>query len=176
MTSLLILVIVVVLLAWLISLVAQFQREVKSVKRRGRTAEDKESRLKHTIEAMLVEETSLGQRIEDQKRANLQIDKTLETVRVEAADRLATGRNRLLVLHVRRNPGEKDWIVNLINPTLPKQDPTHPLAHEWAVGRDYLVFAKTEQEAREKAMRRFSNKHGTTVRSAAPAPHELFHG
>ncbi len=175
MTTLLSSVIVIVLAAWLISLIAQFQREVRAARRRGQAAIEKEQRLGQTIEAMLAEERSLGQKIENQKNANLQIDRTLESLRIEAANRLSVGRNRILVLHVRRNPGEKDWIVTLVCPMTPKTESSHPLAREWASGRDYLVFAKTELEAREKALRRFSNKHGITAKSVVAAPNELFH-
>ena len=90
--------------------------------------------------------------------------------------RLAAGRNRLLVLHGRRSPGDKEWIVTMVNPTLLKIDPPHPLAQEWASGRDYLVFARTEHEARDRAMRRFSTRPGAAIRSVAPAAHDLFHG
>ena len=176
MTSLLILVIVVVLTAWLISLMAQFRREVNTARRRGLTARERERRLNQTIEGLMVDEKVLTQRIEDQIRANAEIDKTVEATRTEAAARVAAGRNRLLVLHGRRSPGDKEWIVSVVNPTLLKQDPPHPLAQEWAAGRDYLVFARTDHEARDRALRRFSVKPGTTVRVVVPAPHDLFHG
>ena len=176
MTTLLTLVIVVVLAAWLVSLVAQFRREVGNARRRGMGAQEQERRLTQMIEAMEVEEKTLGERIEAQKRANAEIEKTLDTTRIEAAARVTAGRNRLLVLHGRRAPGDKEWIVAVVNHTLLKQDPTNPLAQEWAAGRDYLVFARTEQEARERAMRRFSTKPGATVKSVSPARDDLFHG
>ena len=120
--------------------------------------------------------TALRQRIDEQRRANTEFEKTVETTRAEAATRLAAGRNRLLVLHGRRSPGDKEWIVTMVNPTLLKIDPPHPLAQEWASGRDYLVFARTEHEARDRAMRRFSTRPGAAIRSVAPAAHDLFHG
>jgi len=175
-TSLLIMVIVVVLTAWLVSLVAQFRREVNTARRRGLNAREKERRLNLTIEGLMADEKTLGQRIEDQKRANAEIDKTVESTRTEAAARIAAGRNRLLVLHGRRSPGDKEWIVTVVNPTVLKQDSSNPLAHEWAAGREYLVFARTEHEARDRALRRFSSKPGATVRVVVPAPHDLFHG
>ncbi len=89
--------------------------------------------------------------------------------------RLAAGRKRLLVLHVRRSPGDKEWIVTIVNPLIIKQDPANPLGLEWASGRDYLVFARTEQEARDRVMRRFSTKPGAIIKSAVPATHDLFH-
>ena len=176
MTTLLIMVIVVSLSAWLISLVAQFKREVSAARRRGFNALEKERRLNQMIEAMQAEEVTLRQRIDEQRRANTEFEKTVETTRAEAATRLAAGRNRLLVLHGRRSPGDKEWIVTMVNPTLLKIDPPHPLAQEWASGRDYLVFARTEHEARDRAMRRFSTRPGAAIRSVAPAAHDLFHG
>ncbi|MEI6557487.1 MAG: hypothetical protein WCO00_03695 [Rhodospirillaceae bacterium] len=176
MTTLLILVIVVLLAAWLVNLVAQFQREIRATRRRGLAAIEKERRLNQMIEAMLAEETSLGQRIEDQKRKNAETEKTLERTRNEATARLAAGRNRLLVLQIRRTAGDKEWIVTLVNPTLQKHDHEHPLAREWATGRDYLVFARTEHEARDRAVRRFSTRPGTTIKSVVPAAHDLFVG
>ncbi len=176
MSTLLIMVIVVVLSTWLVSLVAQFRREVGTARRRGMSAREKERRLNQMIEAMLAEEKTLGQRIEDQQRANAEMEKTLEATRAEAAARAAAGRNRLLVLHGRRAPGDKEWIVTMVNTTYLKQDPPHPLAQEWANGRDYLVFARTDHEARDRAVRRFSTKPGTTVKAVVPAPHDLFHG
>ena len=175
MTTLLIMVIIVVLGTWLISLVAQFRRAVLAARRRGLSAQEKERRLTQMIEAMQAEEQVLYKRIEDQRNANAVTEKTLETTRIEAARRLAAGRNRLLVLHGRRSPGDKEWIVTVVNPTLLKQDPPHPLAQEWATGRDYLVFARTDHEARDRALRRFSTRPGTAIKAVVPAREDLFH-
>ena len=176
MIYLLIMVIVVLLGAWLISLVAQFKREVAAARRRGQLAVDKEKRLKQMIESMLAEESSLEQRIEEKRRANADMEKKLEMVRTEASATVALGRSRLLVLQVRRSPGDKDWIVTMINPLYLKHDPAHPLAHEWASGRDYLVFAKNEQDARDRAQRRFANKPGVTVKGVVAAMPDLYQG
>ena len=175
MTTLLIMVIIVVLATWLISLVAQFRRAVVTARRRGLSAQEKERHLQQMIEAMLMEEQSLFQRIEEQRNANAAFEKTLETTRVEAARRMAAGRNRLLVLHGRRSPGDKEWIVTIVNSALLKQDPPHPLAQEWATGRDYLVFARTDHEARDRALRRFSTRPGATIKAVVPAREDLFH-
>ena len=167
MSTLLIMVIVVSLTAWLVSLIAQFRREVGTARRRGMAAVEKERRLNQMIEAMEAEEKSLVQRIEDQRRANTELEKALDKTRA--------GRNRLLVLHGRRSPGDKEWIVTMVNPSILKQDSDHPQAQEWLKGRDYLVFARTEHEARDRAARRFSTKPGVTIRSAVPAADDLFH-
>ena len=176
MSTLLVMVIVVSLTAWLVSLIAQFRREVSTARRRGMAAVEKERRLNQMIEAMEAEEKSLVQRIEDQRRANTELEKVLDKTRAEAAARLAAGRNRLLVLHGRRSPGDKEWIVTMVNPSILKQDPDHPQAQEWLKGRDYLVFARTDHEARDRAARRFSTKPGVTIRSVVPAADDLFHG
>ena len=176
MSFILVILIAMLLATWLFSLVVQFRREVMTVRRRGKAAIEKELRLKQMIDAMETEEKALEQRIENQLHTNDTLEKTLTNTQVEAANRQAAGRNRLLLLGSRRVAGEKDWIVTLTNPTLLKLEPPPPLAQEWANGRDYLVFAKSETEAREKAQRKFSIKPGTVVKSAVPAPPDLYQG
>lgn len=170
----LMLVIVLALTAWLGGLLAQLKREMTKARRRGAAAREKERKLAATIDAMLEEEGTVGQQIIDQERANATLQKRLDACRAELKARQAAGRPRLLVMHPRRHPGDKDWILTLANPTLQRGDGSQPLAHEWASGREYLVFARTEQEARERAMRRFGSRPGTVIKTAVAAPPDIF--
>ena len=174
MTTMLMLVIVLVLTAWLGSLVVQLEREVTKARRRGVAARDKESKLGVMIENMLVEEKTLTQQIVDQEHTNADLQKRVDMVRAELKAREAGGRPRLLVLHPRRHPGDKDWIVTLANPNVLRVDSAQPLAQEWATGRDYLVFARTEHDARDRALRRFSSRPGMVVKASAAAPPNIF--
>jgi len=170
----LILMIVLVLTAWLGGLMVQLEREISAARRRGRAARDKEQKLSEMIENMLAEETSLRQRIADQEQANEEIRHRVDRARTDLTTRQTTGKSRLLVLNARRRPADKDWIVTLVNPTQGRIDASQPLAQEWAAGRDYLVFAQTEQDARERALRRFASRPGVAVKASGPAPIDLY--
>ena len=173
-STVLVLIIVLVLTAWLGSLVVQLEREITRARRRGYAAEEKERRIQLMIDNMLSEERTLTQQLNEQNRANAEAKKVIESLRTELAERQRGGRQRLLVMNPRRQPGDREWIATLINPTLKSVDPTQPLAEEWAEGRNYLVFARSENEARERTSRRFANRPGVSIKSVVAAPDDIF--
>lgn len=174
MSTMLVMLIVLVLTAWLGSLIVLLEREVTKARRRGVAAKEKERKLAAAIEHMLAEERALSQGIADQEHANTDIQRRVDVAKSEVKTQENGRRARLLVLHARRHPGDKDWIVTLANPTVARVDPGNPLAQEWNAGRDYLVFARSEHEARERAMRRFSSRPGMVIKASAPAPSDLY--
>jgi len=162
-----------VLIAWLCGLVAQLRREVSKARDRGRAAQEKERKLGLLIGNMLAEEKALAKQILDQESAASNQQREVEAIRAELEVHLAGGHNRLLILSVRRAPTDREWIVTLVNQNYIRNEPTMPLAQEWAEGRDYLVFAKTDHDARERALRRFSNRPGFAVKAVVAAPPDL---
>jgi hypothetical protein len=173
-TNLLVLVIVLVLTAWLGSLLIQFEREVAAARRRTRTAWDKVEKLETLIAQLQTEEASLTEQLAHQSTTISGLQHQVSAIQTELAALRATGGNRLLVLSSRRNPGDRDWIVTLSNPAATNDGTARTLAKEWLVGREYLVFAKSDPEARERALRRFASRPAMIVKACHPAPATTF--
>ncbi|MEI8394855.1 MAG: hypothetical protein WCF85_08980 [Rhodospirillaceae bacterium] len=174
MNSLLVSLIGLVIAVWLGSLVVQMERELSAARQRVRVARDKEEKLHQMIDSMLSEEKALANTIVSKEHENAELRRRLDASRSEAQARQMAPRYRVLVMNARRTRGDKDWVVTVVNSELIRIDSDMPLAREWAEGRNYLVFAKSEQEAKERAVRRFRLRPGTTVTEIMPAPFNLF--
>ncbi len=176
MNTLLGMVIALILTAWFGGLAFQFLREIAKARWRCRTASEREQKLLMMIENMLEEEKAITKQNEEQTDANTKIQNDLNGLRAELLRHQTSSNKRLWLINNRRQLGEKDWIVTLVNPTPPRPD-SHPVvSQEWARGRDYLVWARTEGEARERALRRFHTRPGTVVKATAAAPPDLLTG
>ncbi len=176
MRSLLVLVIAVILTAWFGGLGVRLWREITEARARCRAAWTKEQRLLTAIERMLDEEKALTGQIYDLTEAGTKLQGQMESLRSDALKRKTSGSKRLLVINTRRQPADRDWIVTLVCLT-PARPDSHPaVTQEWTRGRDYLVWARTEAEARERALRRFHTRPDMVVKASAAAPPELLTG
>ncbi len=176
MTNLVILIIILVLTGWLGGLVIQFGKEVTSARRRYRSATDKERKLQGMIEAMLAEEQALTVANAENESANAALQAEIEATRTGVSKRMATGGKRLLVMTARRQPGDREWLITLANPTHARNEPQPALVQEWTAGREYLVYARTEMEAQERALRRYNTRSGIVIKSIVAAPADLLTG
>jgi hypothetical protein len=173
---LLVLVIALILTAWFGGLAFQFLREIAKARWRCRTASERERKILAMIKNMLDEEKSLYQQIKEQTEANLKLQNEVNALRSNLMKQQTINNKRLLVINGRRQVGDKDWIVTLANPT-PLRPDSHPtVIQEWARGRDYLLWARTEGEARERALRRFHTRPGTILKGIIAAPPDLLTG
>ena len=176
MSTLLVLVIALILTAWFGGLAFQFLREVAKARWRCRTASEREQKLLAMIKNMLDEEKTLSQQIGEQTEANTKLQNEANALHSHLMKQQTINNKRLLVINGRRQPGDKDWIVTLVNPT-PLRPDSHPaVTQEWARGRDYLLWARTEGEARERALRRFHTRPGTILKAITAAPPDLLTG
>jgi hypothetical protein len=174
--TLLALVVALILSTWFGGLAVQLWREIAEARGRRRLAWTKEQKLLTMIQRMLEEEKALTRQIDDETEADTKLQNQLNSVRGDTVKRQASGGKRLLVVNSRRQSADRDWIVTLACPT-PARPDSHPaVTQEWARGRDYLIWARTEFEARERALRRFHNRPDMVVKAITAAPPDLLTG
>lgn len=174
MMNFLIIVVIIALAAWLGNVLIAMEHMLAQSRARVRGVRDTVGRLEITLarlqgeeEAILKEIEKTGDEIADLRQRQVEVQQKL----VEAQSRR---RPRLLILSDRRNPGDREWLVTVTNPQIREVEAGHPLAQEWLVGRDYLVWADGEREAATRALRRFSARPGYTVKKVAPLKEDLF--
>ncbi len=160
--------------AWLGNVLLSVEQRVSQARQRVRGVRGTLDKLDATIHRLHREEESLHGEIEELVRDMVELRKK----QVEVHQRLTEAQNRrrpqILILTDRRNPGDKEWLVTMVNQQIGEIDAAHPLAVEWARGRDYLVWAESEREAAERASRRFSARPGYQVKSVAAVKEDLY--
>jgi len=160
--------------AWLGNVLLTVESRVSLTRSRVRGTRGTLDKLDGNIRRLRREEETLHAEIEELMRETVELRKA----QTEAQRRLseAQGRRRpqILILTDRRNPNDKEWLVTVANPQIGEIDANHPLAVEWARGREYLVWADSEREAAERATRRFSTRPGYQVKAVAAVKTDLY--
>ncbi|WP_029007067.1 hypothetical protein [Azospirillum halopraeferens] len=174
MVNFLIILVIVAVAAWLGNVLLTVEAATSQVRARVRNTRETVSKLEVTIrrlkrdeEETLKEIRELGDEIVAARRKQSEAQARL----TEAQSRR---RPSLIILSDRRNPSDKEWTVTVTNSQIREVDASHPLAQEWALGRDFLVWAESEREAGERARRRFDARPGYAVKAVAPAKEDLF--
>ncbi|MBI1208553.1 MAG: hypothetical protein GC191_14875 [Azospirillum sp.] len=172
--DLFILVIVLGLVSWLVNKITEIEVATREARRRVRIAKVSENRLHATLDKLKDDEARLNKEIEELSQAGDELRQTQMNAKAALEAAKATRRPRFLILHERRNSGDREWVVTLTNATIAEVDASHPLGKEWLDGRDFLVFARTDEDAAQRAIRRFSARPGFAVKAVAPLPPGIF--
>ncbi|WP_298372260.1 hypothetical protein [Azospirillum sp.] len=160
--------------AWLSNILLVVESRVSQTRNRVRGARGTVDKLDHAIRRLRRDEEKLHEEIETLMRETLELRRDQTEVQNRLAAAQSKRRPQILILTDRRNPNDKEWLVTVVNPQIGEIDAGHPLASEWARGRDYLVWAESERDASERANRRFSARPGYQVKSVAPVKTDLY--
>jgi len=162
--------------AWLGNVLLSVEARVSQTRNRVRGTRDKLDKLDGNIRRLHREEEKLHAEIEELMRETVELRKNQADVQRRLSEAQSRSRPQILILTDRRNPGDKEWLVTVVNQQIGEIDAAHPLAVEWARGRTYLVWADSDREAAERANRRFSARPGYQVKSVAAAKDDLYSG
>lgn len=160
--------------AWLGNIMLAAEAQVAQIRSRVRATRDRLGRMEAALHRLRQEEHLLVKEIEALNDDTAALRRRQAEVLHRLAEEQARHRPRLLILSDRRNPGDREWIVTVVNPRIGEIDAAHPLAAEWARGREYLVWADGERDAAERANRRFGGRPGYQVRSVVAARADLY--
>lgn len=160
--------------AWLSNILLVVEARVSQTRGRVRSARGTVDKLDHTIKRLHRDEEKLHEEIETLMRETLELRKDQTEVQNRLAAAQSRRRPQILILTDRRNPNDKEWLVTVVNPQIGEIDAAHPLAVEWARGREYLVWAESERDASERANRRFSARPGYQVKSVVAVKTDLY--
>lgn len=174
MVNFLLIVVIIALAAWLGNVLIAMERLTAQSRTRVRGVRDTVTRLEITLSRLQNEEETL---LKDIDKTGVEIGELRQRhtdIQQKLTEAQSRRRPQLLILSDRRNPGDKEWLVTVANPQIREVEAGHPLAQEWLLGRDYLVWAGGEKEAASRAMRRFSARPGYVVKKVAPLREDLF--
>ena len=160
--------------AWLGNVLMTVEQRVSQARRRVRGVRNTLDKLDATIHRLHREEEGLHAEIEELVREMVELRRKQEEVQQRLTEAQAKRRAQILILTDRRNPGDREWLVTVVNQQIGEIDAAHPLAVEWARGRTYLVWAESDREAAERANRRFSARPGYQVRSVTAVKEDLY--
>lgn len=160
--------------AWLGNVLMTVEQRVSQARQRVRGVRNRLDKLDTSIQRLHREEDGLHAEIEELTREIVELRKKQAEVQQRLTEAQSKRRPQILILTDRRNPGDKEWLVTVVNQQIGEIDATHPLATEWARGRDYLVWAESDREAAERANRRFSARPGYQVRSVTAVKEDLY--
>ncbi|BAI72128.1 hypothetical protein AZL_014900 [Azospirillum sp. B510] len=160
--------------AWLCNVLMTVEQRVSLTRQRVRGVRNSQDKLDNTIHRLHREEEGLHAEIEALTNEIVELRKKQVEVQQRLTAAQSKRRPQILILTDRRNPGDKEWLVTVVNQQIGEIDAAHPLAVEWARGRDYLVWAESEREAAERASRRFSARPGYQVKSVAAVKEDLY--
>lgn len=174
MLNFLIIVVIVALAAWLGNVLIAMEKMSAQSRARVRGVRDTVSRLEITLARLQNDEEALLKEIDGTGDEMAVLRQRQAEVQQKLAEAQSRKRPRILILSDRRNPGDKEWLVTVANPQIREVEAGHPLAQEWLLGRDYLVWASGEKEAGTRALRRFSARPGYVVKKVMAAREDLF--
>lgn len=160
--------------AWLGNLLLTVEARVAQVRSRMRATKDTIGKLEGTLMRLQNETSHLNEEIEQVVKDTVESRKKQSEIQNRLTEAQAKRRPQILILSDRRNPNDKEWLVTVVNSQIGEIDATHPLAVEWARGREYLVWAESDREASERANRRFSARPGYQVRQVVPVKENLY--
>ncbi|WP_448205058.1 hypothetical protein [Azospirillum sp. sgz302134] len=160
--------------AWLGNVLMVAENQVAQSRARVRATRDTIGKLESTMHRLKREEDALNKEIEEILADTVAARKKQSEIQHRLAEAQSQRRPTLLILTDRRNPNDKEWIVTVVNSQIGEIDAMHPLAKEWARGRQYLVWAESDREASERAARRFGARPGYQIRSVAAVKEDLY--
>lgn len=160
--------------AWLGNVLLAVDSEVAQSRSRMRAAKDTVGKLEATIRRLQHEEENVAKEIEECLADTVEARRKQSDIQRRLSEAQARQRPQLLILTDRRNPNDKEWLVTVVNHQIGEIDALHPLAVEWARGRDYLVWAESEREAAERANRRFSARPGYQIKEVRPVTKDIY--
>ena len=160
--------------AWLGNILMSVEQRVSQARQRVRGVRNNLDKLDATIHRLHREEENLHAEIEELTRDMVELRKKQVEVQQRLTEAQSKRRPQILILTDRRNPGDKEWLGTVENQQIGEIDAAHPLAVDWARGREYLVWAESDREAAERASRRFSARPGYQVRSVVPVKEDLY--
>lgn len=172
----LIILVIVALAAWLGNMLLSVEATLGQSRARVRAARESVSKLETTIKRLQKDEESAGKSTDEALSEMVALRKKQAEVQQKLADEQGRRRPHLLILSDRRAPNDKEWMVTVCNTQIGEVEASHPLAKEWARGREYLVWAETDRDAAERALRRFSARPGYSVRSVSPVKENIYAG
>ncbi len=170
----LIILVIIALAAWLGNVLLALESVVGQSRTRVKAAREAISKLEATIKRHQREEDAANKETDGVLNDMMALRKKQADVQQKLSEEQGKRRPRLLILSDRRNSGDKEWLVTIANTQIGEVDGSHPLAGEWARGREYLVWAETDRDAAERALRRFSARPGYSVRGVAPVKEDLY--
>ena len=174
MLNFLIVLVIVALAAWLGNVLLSLEAVVGQSRARVRAAKESVSKLESAMRRLQHEEEKVDKEIEELLGDMIALRRKQAEVQQRLSDEQAKRRPRLLILSDRRNPGDKEWLVTVTNSQIGEVDASHPLAQEWVRGREYLVWAETDRDAGERALRRFNARPGYAIKAVAPVKDDLY--
>ncbi|WP_207462435.1 hypothetical protein [Azospirillum sp. SYSU D00513] len=174
MINFIILLAIIAVGAWLGNVLLSLEASLSQVRARMRAARDAISKVENAISRLQRDEERLRADIEEIAAETVLLRGRQAETQQRLAEAQAVKRPQLLILSERRNPGDKEWLVTVVNSQIGEIDATHPLALEWMQGREYLVWAESEREAAERANRRFGARPGYQVRSVAAIKDDIY--
>lgn len=170
----LIILVIIALAAWLGNVLLSLESILGQSRTRVKAARESISKLESAIKRQQRDEEAANKETDELLNEMMALRKKQAEVQQKLSEEQAKRRPRLLILSDRRNPGDKEWLVTVFNTQIGEVDGHHPLAGEWARGREYLVWAETDRDASERALRRFSARPGYHVRNVAPVKEDLY--
>jgi hypothetical protein len=174
MVNLIVLLGIIAIGAWLGNVLLSAEAIASQARTRVRAAQDSVAKLEAAIKRFHREEEKLNREIDEiaEECATLRLKQAGTQQRL--AEAKARQRPQILILSDRRNAGDKEWLVTVVNSQIGEIDAAHPMAAEWARGRDYLVWAETERDAAERTNRRFSARPGYQIKAVVPVKEDLY--
>jgi chromosome segregation ATPase len=172
--SFLLILAILALVAWLGNQSMTLSEKVREARTRTRAVRDQVERLEAAIERIHKESTEVDKEIAAIGDELVSLRQAHEESQRRLTIAAAKIRRRLLILSDRRVPGDHEWVVTVTNLRIGEIDGTNSLADEWTRGRDYLVWAETDKDASERALRRFSARPGFVIKSVEPVKEDLY--
>lgn len=163
--------ILLVLGAWLGHQAMGIDAALSGVRARIRSIKNTENRIKARLEKLDDEEKRVKEENEGLVKAVEEAKQERAIAEKALAEVEASRRQRLFVLSQRRVAGDTDWVVRLVNDQAAAA--ASPISDEWHHGREYLVWAKTQEDAMKLAVRRFTGR-GSGIRAVSAEPGNLF--
>lgn len=174
MINFLIILAIIAIGAWLGNVLLLAEGAMAQSRSRVRAARDTTGKLEATLSRLQREEEALSKEIETILAETVEARKKQSDIQRRLAEAKSRRRPQMLILTDRRNPNDKEWLVTVVNTQIGEIDAMHPLAVEWARGREYLVWAESEREASERTARRFSARPGYQIRSVTAVKENLY--
>lgn len=147
MINFLIILVIVALAAWLGNVMLSVEATVGQSRTRVKAARESIAKLEASIKRLQREEEGVVKEIDETLNDMIALRRKQVDVQQKLADEQGKRRPRLLILSERRTPSDKEWLVTVSNTQIGEVDAHHPLAGEWARGREYLVWAETDRDA-----------------------------
>lgn len=170
----LIILVIIALAAWLGNVLLSLEAIVAQSRTRVKAARESVAKLESTLKRLQRDEDAANKETDELLNDMMALRKKQAEVQQRLAEEQGKRKPRLLILSDRRNPSDKEWLVVVSNTQIGEVDASHPLAQDWARGREYLVWAETDRDASERAQRRFNARPGYNVRSVQPVKEDLY--